>query len=325
MTARNHPPDQGLDEHSRHYALVARAIDHLRAHHTGQPSLQVLAQAMHTSPAHLQRVFCAWAGLSPKRFLQHLTMQGLREQLRRDGDLIGTAMDAGLSGTSRLHDLTVSCEGMTPGELKTGGAGTTITHGIGPTPFGTAEVAWTARGVCHLTFFDGDEAETGTGWRASWPRARVVRDDAAAAQLLAQVFPELPSRGTLHLVLRGTNFQLQVWQALLRTRPGQLLSYSDLARTIGKPRAQRAVGRALATNTVAWLIPCHRVIRESGDPGNYRWGPTRKLAMLGWEAGRRPGLAENNRDDALPAACAEDPSDPQDADEPRSSQRSTTA
>lgn len=322
MTAHDHPPDHGLDEHSRHYTLVARAIGHLRAHRTGQPSLQALAQALHTSPAHLQRVFCAWAGLSPKRFLQHLTMQGLRQQLQHEGDLIGAAVDAGLSGTSRLHDLTVSCEGMTPGELKTGGAGTTINHGIGPTPFGLAEVAWTSRGVCHLAFIEGEEAGTGAAWRASWPRAQVVRDDPGADRLLARVFPEVPARGTLHLVLRGTNFQLQVWQALLRTRPGQVLSYSDLARAIGNPQARRAVGSALAANTVAWLIPCHRVIRESGDTGNYRWGTTRKLAMLGWEAGHRPDSREAAREEAQ-GECL--PCGSQDAAVRRSSQRSTTA
>ena len=284
-----------LEDQARHYALVARAIRHLRAHRLAQPSLDELAAALQVSPTHLQRVFSAWAGLSPKRFLQQLTMQGLREQLQRSGDMLGTALDAGLSGTSRLHELTVRCEGMTPGELKSGGEGVALGFGVGPTPFGPAQVAWTPRGICRLAFGEDGEghdrrARFEDALRLDWPRARLLRDDSRARELLAEVFAQTPQRGTLHLVLRGTNFQVQVWQALLKTRPGDVLSYTDLARAIGRPQAQRAVGSALAANVVAYLIPCHRVIRESGDAGHYRWGDTRKLAMLGREsASAAPG------------------------------------
>ena len=290
MTPADAPPDPRLVEHSRHYTLVARAIEHLREHRTEQPSLDALARALHTSPAHLQRVFSAWAGLSPKRFLQHLTMEDLRKRLERDGDLLGAALDAGLSGTGRLHDLTLSCEGLTPGELKSGGAGVAIVHGHGPTPFGPAHVAWTPRGVCHLAFEDDGQPGKGQALEAlrqAWPAATLRRDDARACRLLAEVFPGQPRPGRLHLVLRGTNFQIQVWRALMRTQPGEVLSYTGLARAIGREGAQRAVGSAVAANAVAWLIPCHRVIRGSGETGQYRWGPTRKVAMLGWEAARR--------------------------------------
>ena len=298
---------------ARHYELVARALQHLREHAAEQPSLQALAQAVQTSPAHLQRVFSQWAGVSPKRFLQHLSRQAVQQRLRRGDDLLGAAMHAGLSGTGRLHDLLVSCEGVTPGELKSGGEGVALGFGVGPTPFGPARVAWTPRGVCRLSFGeDGEgrdhEAPFEDALQHDWPRARLLRDDCRARELLAKVFAQTPQRGTLHLVLRGTNFQIQVWQALLRTRPGDILTYSGLAQALGRPKAQRAVGSALAANVVGYLIPCHRVIRESGDAGHYRWGDTRKLAMLGREAAATTPIQAQEEEDA-----------------PRSSQRSTTA
>ncbi len=280
------PDDPSLDEHARHYATVARAIAYLRAHAVRQPGLEELAAAVHLSPAHLQRVFARWAGISPKRFLQVLTKDSALQRLRASASVLQAACEVGLGSTSRLHDLIVSSEAMTPGELKSGGRGLDIGWGFGPTPFGTAFVAWTPRGVCQLDFVDEAAAAPTSTLGTRWPQAAFARDDAQAVALLARVFPATPTRGTVHLVLRGTNFQIQVWQAMLRTRPGQVLSYTDLAQAVGAPRAQRAVGSALGANTIAWLIPCHRVIRDSGEISNYRWGPQRKAAMLGWEAAR---------------------------------------
>jgi AraC family transcriptional regulator of adaptative response/methylated-DNA-[protein]-cysteine methyltransferase len=304
-TALVPPDDPSLDEHARHYATVARAIAYLRAHAARQPGLEELATAVHLSPPHLQRVFSRWAGISPKRFLQVLTKDSALQRLRARASVLQAACDVGLGSTSRLHELIVSSEAVTPGELKSGGRGLAIGWGLGPTPFGAAFVAWTPRGVCQLDFVDaaaGDAPAAGHAdadadadaeaagpvatLAARWPQALLARDDTLARDLLARVFPATPTRGTVHLVLRGTNFQIQVWQAMLRTRAGQVLSYTDVAQAVGAPRAQRAVGSALGANTIAWLIPCHRVIRDSGEISHYRWRPERKAAMLGWEAAR---------------------------------------
>lgn len=274
---------------ARHYALVARAIDHLRRHAAEQPDLAALADAVHLSPHHLQRVFAQWVGISPKRFLQYLTKEYALAQLRRSQDVLTTAHGAGLGSGSRLHELMVSCEAMTPGEIQRAGAGVRIGWGVGDSPLGRALVGWTDRGLCELAFLDGDEASALAGLARRWPMASLARDDTRAARLLARVFADAPERGRLHLVLRGTNFQIRVWQALMASAPGELIGYGALARRAGSPQAARAVGSALAANRLAWLIPCHRVIRESGEPGRYRWGETRKQAALVWEAARRDG------------------------------------
>lgn len=267
----------------RHYATVARAIAFIRDHAQDQPSLEAVAEAVRLSPDHLQRVFSEWAGISPKRFLQFLTKEyALR--LLASSDTLDAALSVGLSGTSRLHDLMVSCEAMTPGEIRAGGEGMTIGYGVAPSPFGMALVAWTGRGVCHFAFCTTNEAAMLAELTARWPSARFSRDSAQAAALLADIFPSTPTRGRVHLVLRGTNFQIKVWEALIRVAPGELVSYSHLARQAGSPRAARAVGSALAANTIGYLIPCHRVIRECGESGTYRWGDERKLALIGWEA-----------------------------------------
>jgi AraC family transcriptional regulator of adaptative response/methylated-DNA-[protein]-cysteine methyltransferase len=276
------------DEHglARHYEMVARAIIYLREHAVRQPGLDEVARVVGLSPFHLQRVFAQWVGISPKRFLQFLTKEYALEQLRRSTDVLETSDRAGLGSASRLHDLMVSCEAMTPGEIRLAGAGLAIGLGLGPTPLGHALVAWTDRGLCELAFVEDAGSPMLAELAARWPRARITRDDAAAAGLLARVFAEPPERGRLHLILRGTNFQIRVWEALMRTAPGDRLAYGELARRIGSPGAARAVGSALAANRLAWLIPCHRVIRESGEPGRYRWGEVRKEVALGWEAAR---------------------------------------
>lgn len=274
-----------LERPERQYAVVARAIDYLRRHALQQPSLAEVADAVHLSEFHLQRVFAAWAGISPKRFLQYLTKEHARQALRASDDLLSVTVSSGLSSAGRLHDLMVSCEAMTPGEIRRGGAGLTLGWGQALTPFGEALVAWTPRGLCHLAFLDGDASDRQAELQGLWPSAHFQRDDAQAQQWLDRVFTRTPQPGTLHLVLRGTNFQLKVWEALLRVEPSRVVSYSQLAQLAGAPKAQRAVGSALAANTIGYLIPCHRVIRETGEVGQYRWGPPRKAAMLAWEAG----------------------------------------
>lgn len=273
-------------EQTRHYALVARAISYIRDNAKQQPTLEQVAEAVHVSPFHLQRLFAEWAGISPKRFLQYLTKEYAKQQLLSSHDVLTVSEDAGLSSTSRLHDLMVTCEAMTPGEIKAGGEGLEITYGFACSPFGEAIVGWTGRGVCHFAFSIVNHATMTSGMVAYWPNAKFSRDDEQARHLLQNIFPATPSRGQVHLFLRGTNFQIKVWEALIHTEFGRVISYQKLAERAGCPRAQRAVGTALAANHIGFLIPCHRVIRENGDAGNYRWGADRKLAMLAWEAGR---------------------------------------
>jgi len=283
-----------LEEQARHYETVARAITWLHAHTHEQPSLEELAAAVHLSPSHLQRVFSRWVGLSPKRFLQFLTHEQAKVRLRQPGadvDTLSVAADVGLSGPGRLHALMVSCEAVTPAQWRSFGAGLAIGWGLGATPFGQALIAWTDRGVCHLAFAAGPQASMQEALGQAWPQAILTRDDAAAQAVLARVFTQIPQPGRLHLIVRGTNFQVRVWEALLRTQPGDVLSYGELAQRIGAPRAARAVGSALAANEIGWLIPCHRVVREGGEVGHYRWLSERKVAMLGWEARHRAGAA----------------------------------
>jgi len=285
-----------LIEQSRHFDVIAQAIRFIRCHARQQPSLEEIAAAVHMSPHHVQRVFSDWAGISPKRFLQYLTKEFARQRLGAADDSLSVALDAGLSGTSRLHDLMVSCEAMTPGEIRSAGRGLNIGFGFAPSPFGEVLVAWTERGVCHFAFRTSGQGEMVSALSARWPEATLTPDHGRAGELLRLIFPETPTRGKIHLVLKGTNFQIKVWEALVHSEFGQVTSYQQLARQAGSPHAQRAVGNALAANSIGFLIPCHRVIRETGDVGDYRWGSERKLALLGWEearasAFRRSGLS----------------------------------
>lgn len=266
------------------YETVARAIAYIRGNSQGQPSLKEISASLGLSEFHLQRVFSEWAGVSPKRFLQYVTKEHAKQALRRSGDVLSVALESGLSGPGRLHDLMVTCEAMSPGEIKTLGAGLEIRHGRVPTPFGDALIAWTERGICHIQFLDEGAEEAALSLREDWLAATIVQDDAGAMQLSATIFQAASSDGPLHLMLRGTNFQIKVWEALLRVAPGEAVSYRQLARMAGVQKAQRAVGSALGKNAIAFLIPCHRVIRETGEVGNYRWGSDRKVALLAWEA-----------------------------------------
>lgn len=271
---------------ARHYRLVAEAIAYIRAQARQQPSLAEVAQQVGMSECHFQRLFSEWAGVSPKRFLQYLTKEYAKQALRQSADLLEASYAAGLSAPSRLHDLIVSCEAVTPGEYKSQGAGLSVRYGYAETPFGIAVIGWTQRGICYFEFCDEMGEPVPGALHAAWGKATLQRDDGQAQEWGARIFPATPERGRLHLVLRGTNFQLKVWEALLRIEPGKVVSYQQLATLTGVPNAQRAVGSALGANLLAYLIPCHRVIRESGDLNHYRWGSSRKAAMLAWEAAR---------------------------------------
>ncbi|MFW6198709.1 MAG: bifunctional helix-turn-helix domain-containing protein/methylated-DNA--[protein]-cysteine S-methyltransferase [Acidobacteriota bacterium] len=273
MTTRNRREED--------YRRVAAAIAFIEEHARQQPSLDDVAGAVGLSPHHFHRLFRRWAGTTPKRFLQHLTQEAAKSRLAESRSVLATAYDVGLSGPGRLHDLFVAVDGVTPGEFAAGGAGLDVTWGTAATPFGRAIIGRTHRGVCHLSF--ADEADPAAALAEAWPSAGLRRDDAAAASLAEAIFDG--ERPPLHV--QGTNFQLQVWRALLRIPEGAVAAYSDVAEFMGRPDATRAVAGAVARNRVAWLIPCHRVIRKGGAAGGYRWGTDRKRAMLAWESARR--------------------------------------
>ncbi|HEX5374310.1 MAG TPA: methylated-DNA--[protein]-cysteine S-methyltransferase [Aquabacterium sp.] len=282
-------PSQDLEEAARHYDTVARAIAYLRQHAREQPSLEHLAAEVGLSPHHLQRVFTRWAGVSPKRFVQVLTRAHAREALKQSASVLEAALASGLSGPGRLHDLMVVCEAMSPGEVQSGGQGVMLQWGRAPTPFGMAMLGWTPRGLCHLMFCDTSPGQDLMALRAEWPAAELQENPAGALDWSRRIFRAMAdglvgTEGPLPLLLKGSNFQIKVWEALLRSHPGQVLSYGQLARQLDMPGAARAVGSAVAANTLGWLIPCHRVLREGGDWGQYRWGTDRKAAVLAWEA-----------------------------------------
>lgn len=276
-----------------HYRALALAIRHLVDHWQDQPSLEDLAGVAGISPFHFQRLFTRWVGISPKRFVQFLTLDHAKHLLAANHSVLDTALDVGLSGPSRLHDLFVACEAMTPGEYKALGDGLTIRWGLHDCPFGTALVATTERGVCWLTFSDRPDAgDAMDEFVAHWPAARLVEDAEATRPTAARAFGWEGGGGEpLRLLLRGTNFQIKVWEALLRIPEGAVVSYEDVARAIGQPTAMRAVGAAVGRNPVCVLIPCHRVIQKSGVIHNYRYGVPRKRALLAWEQARTDGAA----------------------------------
>lgn len=269
------------------YTHVARAIRFLRAHAREQPDLARVAAAVGLSPWHLQRLFATWAGLSPKRFLQVMTRDHARRCLAESRDVLSAALESGLSGPGRLHDLLLACDAVTPGQLGARGEGLRIRHGVAATPFGPALIGESGRGVCHLEFLDAavPDDQGAARLRALWPEADLCADPAAIEVLSARIFTlAAGARQPLRLLLRGTNFQVKVWEALLAVPEGRLTTYGDLAAALGQPGAARAVGRAVGSNVLALLIPCHRVIREGGELGGYRWGLERKQAILAWES-----------------------------------------
>ena len=269
------------------YESMARVIRYLDAHYTEQPTLDELATAADLSPSHFHRLFSRLVGVTPKDFVQCLTMQHARKLLHNGESVLDAALDSGLSGPGRLHDLCVTLEAASPGELKNGGDNLVINYGYASSPFGDCLVGETSRGICNLTFpEEGWDVSAKTTLSDEWPRARLVRSDATAKRVIDGIFLKRDNPGrpaALRAWVKGSRFQLKVWRALLRVPLGRLVTYGQLAREIGQPSAARAVGSAVGSNLLGILIPCHRVILGTGAIGQYRWGTGRKLALVAWE------------------------------------------
>ncbi|HKJ38835.1 MAG TPA: methylated-DNA--[protein]-cysteine S-methyltransferase [Anaerolineales bacterium] len=266
------------------YLRIEQAILYLENHYLDQPKLEDVAANIGLSEYHFQRLFTRWAGVSPKRFLQFLTKENAKTLLDRSGNLLDTTHQTGLSSLGRLHDLFVNTEAVSPGEYKSRGAGVTIRYGIHPTPFGKCLIATTDRGICHLGFVQSSEGDAIDNLVANWRQAEMIEDYRSTSSLVEPIF-DLGYRGKpLNVHLRGTNFQLKVWEALLQIPAGAVTTYEGIASRIGKPSAMRAVGTAIGHNPIAVLIPCHRVIRKVGEFGNYRYGALRKKALLAYES-----------------------------------------
>jgi AraC family transcriptional regulator of adaptative response/methylated-DNA-[protein]-cysteine methyltransferase len=274
------------------YARIEKALTYIADRVDEQPELDDVAATLGLSPFHFQRLFTRWVGVSPKKFLQYLTLERAKACLNASASVLDAAHEAGLSGPSRLHDLFLAHEAVTPGEFKLRGEGLTIRYGWAESPFGACLILATPRGICGMAFAGAD----GRGpclddMTARWPRARFVEDEAAIARLGEAIFaPRVHDREALKLVLYGSPFQVKVWEALLRIPQGALVSYDNLAAAIGASGAARAVGSAVGDNPISFLIPCHRVIRKSGAISHYHWGRPRKMAMIGWEAAQRERL-----------------------------------
>jgi len=268
---------------SEDYLRIEQAILYLEDHYKDQPSLEEVAANIGLSEYHFQRLFTRWSGVSPKRFLQFLTKEGAKELLDQSENLLDTTHQVGLSSLGRLHDLSVTTAAVSPGEYKSYGEGVTIRYGLHASPFGKCLVAVTERGICHLGFVQNSEGNAIDNLVADWKNARMIEDNKGTAPLIEPIF-DLDYRGKpLNIHLRGTNFQLKVWEALLKIPTGVVTTYEGLAERIGRPAATRAVGTAVGHNPIAVLIPCHRVIRKVGEFGNYRYGALRKKALLARE------------------------------------------
>lgn len=292
--ARQHAPmnthtDAFVD--SRDFARIARAIRFIEQNFRAQPRLATIAQSARLSEFHFNRLFRRWAGITPRQYLAYVTHSAARRELAGSASVLDAAYSVGLSGAGRLHDLAVTLEAVTPGELKAGGAGVAIRYGFSDTPFGRALLGSTPRGVCALSFVEaGADAAAVQALTAEWPNAQLRRDDAGAMALSARIWNAADERGgsarevPLRLAVQGTNFQLKVWQALLWQGAGSPTTYSALATALRRAGSERAVGNAVGANPVAWLIPCHNVLRKDGGLGGYHWGEDRKRAMLAWTA-----------------------------------------
>lgn len=280
------------------YSRIERAIRFLDRERAAAPSLATVAAHVGLSESHFQRMFTRWAGISPKRFVQHRTAEVVKRLLRERRPVLEATYEAGLSGPGRLHDLIVNAEAVTPGELQRGGLGVTVRYGFHPTPFGECLIAVTPRGVCHLAFVAPmTRKQAMARLEHDWPLADLVPDQDATRGAAAKAFPppgssEIPS---LALHVKGTNFQLKVWRALLEIPAGEVTTYGAIASKLGDPKASRAVGTAVGSNPVSYLIPCHRVIKASGELGGYAWGPDRKRAMLALETARGSFGTEDER------------------------------
>ena len=268
------------------YARIEQVIYYLEQNSSRQPSLSEIAENIHLSEYHFQRLFTRWVGISPKRFLQFITKENAKRLLARSASILDAAYQVGLSSPGRLHDLFITWEAVTPGEYKQRGEGLTINYGFHYTPFGEILLGVTGRGICNLSFvMPAGRAEALEALHKNWPQASLVEKPSQTEPLINRIFNRLNrfNGHPLHLYLNGSNFQLKVWEALLRIPSGNVVSYGDIASYLGEPNASRAVGNALARNPVAVLIPCHRVIHSLGEFGNYHYGEARKIALLGWE------------------------------------------
>lgn len=274
-----------IDQQKINYQRIEKAISYIKDNFKDQPSLDEVAAAVHLSPFHFQRLFTEWAGVSPKKFIQYLSLEYAKSLLKdRSSTLLDTAYETGLSGTSRLHDLFINIEGMTPGEFKNGGAGLVINYCFAESPFGKMIVASTSKGVCHM-FFEDNEERALVDLEKRFPNAIYHQITDRFQQDALFIFQEdWRQLNQIKLHLAGTPFQMKVWESLLKIPMGGLSTYGDIAKSIERPKAARAVGTAIGSNPVAFLIPCHRVIQGSGNIGGYMWGPTRKSAIIGWEA-----------------------------------------
>ena len=270
----------------QHYRLIEHAIQYIEANVQNQPELAEIASAVGMSEYHFQRLFTRWAGISPKRFMQFLTKEHAKQLLDRSENLLEATHQTGLSSLGRLHDIFVSTEAVTPGEYKSRGAGVDIHYGIHLTPFGKCLIATTERGICNLSFIDQSEGKAIDNLVEHWQHANMIEDYKTTAPLVNRIFLDAQTDAPLKLHLRGTNFQIKVWEALLSIPTGALTTYEHIATHIGNPRAVRAVGSAVGDNPIVYLIPCHRVIRKSGEFGNYLYGSARKKAILARELAR---------------------------------------
>ncbi len=269
------------------YERVKAAIAFINAHQHEHPDLTTIARHVHLSDYHFQRLFSRWAGVSPKRFLQVLTVEAAKQRLQASQALLQVTLATGLSSPSRLHDWFIHLEAMSPADYRDGGRGLTITYGIHPTRFGWCLIASTERGICNLQFLETPDEQAAVAWlRDQWPAA-VLKVDATASQAIRDRLTHLMTGATdrpLSLQVKGTNFQVQVWRALIQLPFGSLATYQSIATAIGQPQANRAVGTAIGRNPIAYVIPCHRVIRSTGQLGGYRWGLPRKAVILSQEA-----------------------------------------
>ncbi len=269
------------------YQMVEQTIRYLSLNFRNQPSLQEIARLMNISPFHFQRVFTEWAGISPKKFLQYLTIEALKRELHQSDNLIQAADQVGLSAQSRVYDLFVTLEAVTPGEFKTKGRNLAIEYGIHPSPFGDCLVASTRRGICAMSFIGNNADLAIKNLHNQWESADIRENHDSTGSIATLIFKPHQTGNKFRLLVRGTSFQVRVWEALLKIPFGSVNSYQHVATLAGYPKAVRAVGTAIAHNPVAYLIPCHRVIRREGIIGNYRWGPCRKATMIGWERARK--------------------------------------
>ncbi|HVY00554.1 MAG TPA: bifunctional helix-turn-helix domain-containing protein/methylated-DNA--[protein]-cysteine S-methyltransferase [Pseudorhodoplanes sp.] len=290
MLSPDRPGDpKALARAAADYAVVCRAIEFISKRRRDQPDIDAIADAAGVTPTELHHLFRRWAGLTPKEFLAALTLDHARALLRDSASVLDASYEVGLSGPGRLHDLFVTYEAVSPGEWKSGGEGLVMTYGFHPCPFGTALVMATPRGLAGVAIADpGKERSVLRDMKARWPMARYIEDAGLTAPLARRIFDPLQWRPDrpLRIVFIGTDFEVRVWETLLKIPMDRATTYSDIARSIGSPKAARAVGAAVGKNPLCFVVPCHRVIGKSGDLTGYHWGLTRKRAILGWEAGR---------------------------------------